>query len=94
MSSLDCAPTCAQLNYLTRKARQIHHAGSERRLGSTKDDPSILAQLKDFDGSDPSKPIHVSINGTIFNVCDIYDSRKSYNIFEGNDGSKKFGGQV
>ncbi|KAJ6535781.1 hypothetical protein B0H19DRAFT_1241159 [Mycena capillaripes] len=84
-SSLDCAPTCAQLNH--RKARQIDR---ERRLRPLKDDPLILAQLKEFDGSD-SSPIYVSLNGTVFDLsatADVYGSGKSYNIFTGKDGSK------
>jgi hypothetical protein len=32
-------------------------------LAPPKDDPFTLAQLKEFDGSDPSKPIYVSIKG-------------------------------
>lgn len=32
-------------------------------LNPPKDDPFTLLQLKEFDGSDPSKPIYVSIKG-------------------------------
>ncbi|KAK7014420.1 putative steroid-binding protein 3 [Favolaschia claudopus] len=63
-------------------------------LAPPKDDPFTLAQLKEFDGSNPSKPIYVSIKGTIFDVsakADVYGSGKSYNIFAGKDGSKGLG---
>jgi hypothetical protein len=39
-------------------------------LAPPKDDPFTLEQLKAFDGSDPSKPIYVSIKGT-WN-CELY----------------------
>ncbi|KAJ6594945.1 hypothetical protein B0H19DRAFT_918574, partial [Mycena capillaripes] len=61
-----------------------------------KDDPFILAQLKEFDGSD-SSPIYVSLNGTVFDLsakADVYGSGKSYNIFPGKDGSKGFESRV
>ena len=32
-------------------------------LPPPKDDPFTLAQLREFDGSDPSKPLYVSIKG-------------------------------
>lgn len=35
-------------------------------LDPPKDDPFTLEQLKAFDGSDPSKPIYVSIKGAVF----------------------------
>ncbi|KAJ7232644.1 progesterone binding protein [Mycena haematopus] len=63
-------------------------------LAPPKDDPFTLAQLKEFDGSDPSKPIYVSIKGTVFDVsakADVYGQGRSYNIFAGKDGSKGLG---
>ncbi|KAF7362611.1 putative steroid-binding protein 3 [Mycena venus] len=63
-------------------------------LAPPKDDPFTLAQLKEFDGSDPSKPIYVSIKGTVFDVsakADVYGAGRSYNIFAGKDGSKGLG---
>ncbi|THV06998.1 cytochrome b5 [Dendrothele bispora CBS 962.96] len=59
-----------------------------------KDDPFTLEQLKAYDGSDPSKPIYVSIKGTVFDVthkADVYGPGKSYNVFAGKDGSKGLG---
>ncbi|KAJ7657281.1 cytochrome b5 [Mycena polygramma] len=63
-------------------------------LAPPKDDPFMLAQLKEFDGSDPSKPIYVSIKGTVFDVsakADVYGPGRSYSIFAGKDGSKGLG---
>ncbi|OAX41140.1 cytochrome b5 [Rhizopogon vinicolor AM-OR11-026] len=63
-------------------------------LDPPKDDPFTLEQLKEFDGSDLSKPIYVSIKGIIFDVTrksDVYGPGKSYNIFAGKDGSKGLG---
>ncbi|KAG2342830.1 cytochrome b5 [Suillus weaverae] len=63
-------------------------------LDPPKDDPFTLDQLKEFDGSDNSKPIYVSIKGTVFDVTrksDVYGPGKSYNIFAGKDGSKGLG---
>ncbi|KAJ7032183.1 cytochrome b5 [Mycena alexandri] len=63
-------------------------------LAPPKDDPFTLAQLKEFDGSDPSKLIYVSIKGTVFDVtpkADVYGAGRSYNIFAGKDGSKGLG---
>lgn len=42
-------------------------------LQPPKDDPWTLQQLKEFDGSDPSKPIYVAIKGTIpGSLRDVY----------------------
>ncbi|KAF7980341.1 hypothetical protein HWV62_38771 [Athelia sp. TMB] len=63
-------------------------------LAPPKDDPFTLEQLKQFDGSDSSKPIYVAIKGTVFDVshkADVYGPGKSYNIFAGKDGSKGLG---
>ncbi|KAJ7644810.1 cytochrome b5 [Roridomyces roridus] len=63
-------------------------------LAPPKDDPFTLEQLREFDGSDPSKPIYVSIKGTVFDVshkADVYGPGKSYSIFAGKDGSKGLG---
>ncbi|KAF8173953.1 cytochrome b5-like heme/steroid binding domain-containing protein [Mycena galopus ATCC 62051] len=63
-------------------------------LAPPKDDPFTLEQLKEFDGSDASKPIYVSIKGTVFDVsakADVYGPGRSYNIFAGKDGSKGLG---
>ncbi|THU84684.1 cytochrome b5 [Dendrothele bispora CBS 962.96] len=59
-----------------------------------KDDPYTLEELKAFDGSDPSKPVYVSIKGTVFDVSrksDVYGRGKAYNIFAGKDGSRGLG---
>ncbi|KZS98649.1 progesterone binding protein [Sistotremastrum niveocremeum HHB9708] len=63
-------------------------------LPPPKDDPYTLAALKEFDGSNPSKPIFVSIKGTVFDVTskkDTYGAGCSYNVFAGKDGSRALG---
>ncbi|PAV18459.1 cytochrome b5 [Pyrrhoderma noxium] len=63
-------------------------------LAPPQDDPFTLEQLRAFDGSDPEKPIYVSIKGTVFDVTkkrDMYGPGKSYNIFAGKDGSRGLG---
>jgi len=63
-------------------------------LAPPKDDPFTLEELKQFSGSDASKPIYVAIKGTVFDVshkADVYGPGKSYNIFAGKDGSKGLG---
>ncbi|KAF8149347.1 cytochrome b5 [Crassisporium funariophilum] len=63
-------------------------------LAPPKDDPFTTEQLKQYDGTDPSKPILVAIKGTIFDVtakAEVYGPGKSYNIFAGKDGSRGLG---
>ncbi|KAI0044434.1 progesterone binding protein [Auriscalpium vulgare] len=63
-------------------------------LAPPKEDPFTQEQLKQYDGSDPSKPIYVAIKGTVFDVShkrDSYGPGKSYNIFAGKDGSRGLG---
>ncbi|KAI0694284.1 cytochrome b5-like heme/steroid binding domain-containing protein [Cytidiella melzeri] len=63
-------------------------------LAPPKDDPFTLEQLKEFDGSEPSKPIYVAIKGTIFDVShkrETYGKGGSYNLFAGKDASKALG---
>jgi len=63
-------------------------------LAPPKDDPYSTIQLKEYDGSDATKPILVAIKGTIFDVsakADVYGQGKSYNIFAGKDGSRGLG---
>ncbi|THH07147.1 hypothetical protein EW145_g3589 [Phellinidium pouzarii] len=63
-------------------------------LSPPSDAPYTLDALKAFDGSDPAKPIYVSIKGTVFDVSkkeDLYGRGGSYNIFAGKDGSKGLG---
>jgi len=59
-----------------------------------KNDPFTLEELRQYDGSDPTKPIYVSIKGTVFDVSlkrDIYGPTKAYNVFAGKDGSRGLG---
>ncbi|KAF4620816.1 hypothetical protein D9613_000041 [Agrocybe pediades] len=63
-------------------------------LAPPKDDLYTTEQLKQYDGSDPSKPIYVAIKGTIFDVTtkkDVYGPGRSYSIFAGKDGSRGLG---
>lgn len=50
-----------------------------------------LQQLKQFDGTDPSKPIYVAIKGRIFNVStgnSFYGPGGAYAMFAGKDASR------
>lgn len=50
-------------------------------------------ELAAFDGKDESKPIYLSINGTIYDVSAnrrVYGPGGSYNIFAGVDASRGF----
>ncbi|KAF9778664.1 progesterone binding protein [Thelephora terrestris] len=63
-------------------------------LAEPLDIPYTREQLREFDGSDPTKPIYVAIKGTIFDVSkkvDVYGKGKSYNLFAGKDASKALG---
>lgn len=63
-------------------------------LDPPKDDPITLEELNQYDGSDPSKPIYVSIKGDVFDVTrkrDVYGKGCSYNLFAGKDGSRGLG---
>lgn len=63
---------------------------NQQPLAPPKDDPFTLEQLKEFDGSDPNKPVYVSIKGTVFDVSakrDTYGPGGSYALLAGKDGS-------
>ncbi|PWA97897.1 membrane-associated progesterone binding protein 2 [Artemisia annua] len=50
-----------------------------------------LNQLKQYDGSDPSKPIYVAVKGRIFDVTtgnSFYGPGGSYAMFAGKDASR------
>ncbi|CAO2820375.1 probable steroid-binding protein 3 [Amaranthus tricolor] len=50
-----------------------------------------LQQLKNYDGSDPSKPIYVAIKGRVFDVStgkNFYGPGGAYAIFAGKDASR------
>ncbi|KAH7101408.1 cytochrome b5 [Auriculariales sp. MPI-PUGE-AT-0066] len=52
------------------------------------------AQGRPFDGSDATRPIYVSIKGTVFDVSakrETYGTGGSYNVFAGKDGSRGLG---
>lgn len=51
------------------------------------------AELATYDGSDPTKPIYLAINGTIYDVSAnkrIYGPGGSYNIFAGVDAARGY----
>lgn len=50
-----------------------------------------LSQLKQYDGSDPSKPIYVAVKGRIFDVTagkSFYGPGGDYSMFAGKDASR------
>ncbi|CDP21112.1 unnamed protein product [Coffea canephora] len=50
-----------------------------------------LQQLKQYDGSDPSKPIYVAVKGQVFDVTagkSFYGPGGSYCMFAGKDASR------
>ncbi|KAG9127414.1 hypothetical protein FRC07_014093 [Ceratobasidium sp. 392] len=63
-------------------------------LAPPKDDPYTLEQLKEFDGSDASKPLYLAIKGTVFDVSskrDMYGPGGSYALLAGKDASVALG---
>ncbi|KAH6873489.1 cytochrome b5-like heme/steroid binding domain-containing protein [Coprinopsis sp. MPI-PUGE-AT-0042] len=63
-------------------------------LDPPKDNPYSVEQLKDYDGEDLSKPIYVTVKGTIFAVSrkvDVYGKGGCYHVFAGKDWSKGLG---
>mmetsp|Transcript_23013 Transcript_23013/g.39538 ORF Transcript_23013/g.39538 Transcript_23013/m.39538 type:complete len:175 (+) Transcript_23013:153-677(+) len=49
------------------------------------------AELAEFDGSDPTRPIYLAIKGDVFDVTravDFYGKGNSYNLFTGKDASR------
>ncbi|CCM03888.1 uncharacterized protein FIBRA_06039 [Fibroporia radiculosa] len=100
---------CAPIVYFVRSRRATSNtpASTEKQgepksimqsarddLAPPKADPFTLDELKQFDGSDDSKPIYVAIKGTVFDVTrkrDTYGTGKSYNLFAGKDASKALG---
>lgn len=50
-------------------------------------------QLKAFDGTDPSRPIYVALNGTIYDVtagARFYGPGGTYHVLAGKDASRSF----
>lgn len=50
-----------------------------------------LNQLKQYDGTDPSKPIYIAVKGRIFNVTtgkSFYGPGGDYSMFAGKDASR------
>ena len=50
-----------------------------------------LEELKEYDGSDPSKPIYLAIRGRVYDVTvgkDFYEPGGPYHLFAGKDCSR------
>jgi membrane-associated progesterone receptor component len=50
-----------------------------------------LKEIRDYDGSDPSKPIFIVVKGTIYDVSsrvNFYGKGGPYNIFAGRDAGR------
>lgn len=64
------------------------------RNSPPKDDPISVEDLKQYDGTDESKPVYVAVKGTVFDVSpkrEMYAPGKGYHIFAGKDGSRGLG---
>jgi len=64
---------------------------SDVNLAPPKADPYTSAALKQYDGTDASKPVFVAVKGTVFDVSnkrDIYGPGGQYHIYAGKDGSR------
>jgi predicted heme/steroid binding protein len=51
------------------------------------------AELAQYDGTDPTKPIYLALNGTIYDVSsnpDTYGPGGSYHFFAGRDAARAF----
>jgi predicted heme/steroid binding protein len=69
--------------------------GGEGTRLTRQDDPISVAELRQYDGTDPSKPIYVAIKGRVFDVShkkEMYGKGTGYNVFAGKDASKGLGG--
>ncbi|KAJ3574921.1 hypothetical protein NP233_g1437 [Leucocoprinus birnbaumii] len=65
-----------------------------KKLAPPKDQPFTTAELSQYDGSDPSKPIYVAVQGVVFDVthrADCYGPGRWYHIYAGKDGSRGLG---
>ncbi|CAG8645241.1 22325_t:CDS:2, partial [Cetraspora pellucida] len=64
---------------------------SAPNLAEPKDTPFTPAELAEYDGSDPSRPIYVAVKGTVFDVTGkraLYGVGGTYHSFAGKDASK------
>ncbi|EUC63897.1 cytochrome b5-like heme/steroid-binding domain protein [Rhizoctonia solani AG-3 Rhs1AP] len=63
-------------------------------IAPPKNEPYTLEKLKEFNGEDPTKPVYVSIKGTVFDVSakrDTYGAGGSYALLAGKDASVALG---
>merc|ERR1711879_1138422 len=59
-----------------------------------KDDPMTPEELKQYNGTDDTKPVYVAVKGVIFDVSprrEMYGHGKGYAIFAGKDASRALG---
>lgn len=59
-----------------------------------KDDPMTPEELKQYNGTDDTKPMYVAVKGVIFDVSprrEMYGHGKGYAIFAGKDASRALG---
>ncbi|KAG8740333.1 hypothetical protein FRC10_004476 [Ceratobasidium sp. 414] len=79
-----------RLHQLPPHPLEMNNPPAASPLAPPKDDPFTLERLKEFDGSDPSKPLYLSIKGTVFDVSpkrDTYGPGGSYALLAGKDAS-------
>lgn len=82
---------------MSAAAGSIASAGAKSApvsLPPPKNDPISAADLKKYDGSDPSQPVYVAIKGTVFDVSsnkEAYAPGQGYHVFAGKDASKALG---
>lgn len=51
------------------------------------------AELSEFNGSSPDKPVYLAIKGTVFDVTanrEMYAPGKGYSVFAGKDASRVY----
>ncbi|RHZ57030.1 hypothetical protein Glove_395g46 [Diversispora epigaea] len=76
---------------------KVPPAPANVNLAEPKDTSFTLDELKQYDGSDATKPIYVAVKGTVFDVTtdptkrDTYRPGASYHVFAGKDASKALG---
>ncbi|KAF8730136.1 hypothetical protein HU200_017107 [Digitaria exilis] len=97
-----CAPHSFLRRFPLRSAAPTHAAASNRSIHRSPFPPSpapmatelTAAQLRAYDGTDPSKPIYVSVRGKVYDVSTgrgFYGPGGAYAIFAGREASRALG---
>jgi predicted heme/steroid binding protein len=50
-----------------------------------------LTELREFDATDPTKPVYLAVKGVVFDVTrrrEMYAPGRGYSVFAGRDASK------